>query len=71
MLYALHTLTEKDLLGPRFLFVDAGMRRRMFSLETYDRVRQRMDSASIFPTIDEKALEKGPFSLFVRSKWAE
>lgn len=27
----------------------------MFSLETYDRVRRRMDSASIFPTIDEKA----------------
>eukprot|EP00434_Breviolum_minutum_P016829 symbB.v1.2.014846.t1/scaffold1079.1/size239879/4 len=41
MLYALHTLGEKDL-------------RRMFSLEAYDRVRSRMGSASIFPTIDEK-----------------
>eukprot|EP00913_Durusdinium_trenchii_P007170 g6745.t1 len=41
MLYALHTLTEKDL-------------RRMFSLEAYDRVRSRMGSATIFPTIDEK-----------------
>jgi len=41
MLYALHTLGEKDL-------------RRMFSFEAYDRVRSRMGSASIFPTFDEK-----------------
>ena len=30
-----------------------------FGQEAYDRVRSRMGSASIFPTIDEKALELG------------
>mmetsp|Transcript_55331 Transcript_55331/g.103802 ORF Transcript_55331/g.103802 Transcript_55331/m.103802 type:complete len:503 (+) Transcript_55331:131-1639(+) len=41
MLYALHTLNHDDL-------------RKMFNLEAYERVRARMGSAAIFPTIDEK-----------------
>jgi len=41
MLYALHTLNCEGL-------------RKMFNLDVYERVRARMGSAAIFPTIDEK-----------------